>query len=154
MEALASFLWPIFEILLPIVLVVIAPLATAAIYRLFQKLGLDAEALNRDALQQAITKGAIEAVARAGGPAVATSIGEAALRAGIDQVKAGVPDAIAKFKIPDGEIARRVEAQATAIVQSTPPVIEGTAVRVVKEAPPAAAADPFAETLARIMAQR
>ncbi|MEC5293123.1 hypothetical protein VSX64_20630 [Aurantimonas sp. C2-6-R+9] len=146
MEAVAAFLWPVLEILLPIALMVLAPLATAAIYRLFQKLGLDAEALNRDALQQAITRGALEAVKRAGGPAIATTIGKAALRAGVDQVKAGVPDAIARFNVPDAEIARRVEAQATAIVQSTPAIL-----RTVTAADGHAAID---ATLGRVMGGR
>ena len=122
MQTLNAIVGPVVQVLLPIFLAVLAPLLIAVIVKLFQKLGLDTEALNRDALQQAITKGALEAVARAGGPAVATSVPDAAVRAGVDQVLASVPDAIAKFKVPTAEIAKRVEAQAVAIVQTTPAV--------------------------------
>lgn len=129
MQTFNAIVGPVVQVLLPIFLAILAPLVVAAVYRLFQKLGLDTEALNRDALQQAITKGALEAVARAGGPAVALSVPDAAVRAGVDQVLASVPDAIAKFKVPTAEIAKRVEAQATAIVQSTPaiPAVSGAA---------------------------
>jgi hypothetical protein len=132
MQTLLAIVGPVVQVILPIFITILAPMLVALVYKLFQKAGLDTEALNRDALQQAITKGALEAVSRAGGPAVATSVSEAAVRAGVDQVLASVPGAISAFKVPTSEIVKRVEAQATAIVQTTPaiPPIVGAALTV------------------------
>lgn len=119
-----AVLWSVFETVMPVVVLITAPIIAALIIRLFQWLGVRVEAVNRDALQTAISNAALEAVRKAGGPAVATSVTFQDVNAGVEQVLAGVPDAIKRFNVPTAEIAKRVEAQATAIVQSTPaPVV-------------------------------
>lgn len=122
MEYLVAFLHSLLEIVAPIFAMIVGPLAVGALYKLFKRLGLDTDKLNREALQTAITNGALEAVRQAGGPGKALRIDNWHLTSGFQQAMRGAPDAIKYFGIGPEEVEKRVLAQATAIVQQTPTV--------------------------------
>ena len=122
MDAIVAFLRTLLEIFGPVIMLVLGPLLLAVIYKFMKKLGLDTDALNREALQTAITNGALEAVRRAGGPGNALRIDNMHLGPALAQTLKGAPDAIKYFGIGDDEIEKRVLAQATSIVQTTPVV--------------------------------
>lgn len=120
METLIAFLNALLEIVLPVLALLLGPIILALVYKFMQKLGLDTDKLNRDALQTAITNGALEAVRRAGGPGKAARIDNIHLSPALVQTIRGAPDAIKYFNIGAEEIEKRVLAQATSMVQSTP----------------------------------
>lgn len=89
----------VFEILAPVLtalLAILVPALITALFRWFQKLGLDIEATHRDALQSALTNAALIALAKGG---LKPSAGAA-----IDYVRASVPDAVKKFGLDDKRI--------------------------------------------------
>lgn len=71
---------------------ILATLLVAALTKWMQKMGVDIEAKNRDALQSALANAAMVAVK--GGSA----------RQGVDYVKSSVPDAVKRFGLDDAKI--------------------------------------------------
>lgn len=90
---------------------VIAPIAAAALVRLFQKWGIDIEAQHRDALQSALNNAAQVAVDKMLGGIVTgaarqvgNNIQDAAVDMAVEYVQKSVPDAIGKFKLDRSRI--------------------------------------------------
>lgn len=123
MEAVSIFLWSLLEALTPVIVMVAVPLILALVYRLT---GVQLDTAARAAVQTGITNAAIEAVRTAGGPAVATAVSDAAVQAGVDQVLSGNAESIKRLGMSEKDVTKRVEAQATAIVQSTPNLLADT----------------------------
>ncbi len=81
----------------------LVPLIVALIVKQFQKLGIDIEAKNREALQSALHNAAITAVSRAGIDKNGVSA------TAVDYVKSSVPDAIKKFGLDRDKIKKLLE---------------------------------------------
>lgn len=102
------FLKALLEITAPLLALggtVIAPIAAAALVRLFQKWGIDIEATHRDALQTALHNAAQIAADKLLGGIVTgqtrsgNNVRDVAVDLAVDYVKKSVPDAIGKFKL-------------------------------------------------------
>lgn len=102
------FLKALLEITAPLLALggtVIAPIAAAALVRLFQKWGIDIEATHRDALQTALHNAAQIAADKLLGGIVTgqtrsgNNVRDVAVDMAVDYVKKSVPDAIGKFKL-------------------------------------------------------
>lgn len=99
----------VFDILAPVLaalLAILVPALVTALFRWFQKLGLDIEATHREALQSALANAALLALAKGG---LKPSAGAA-----IDYVRASVPDAVKKFGLDDKRILDLVLPKITA----------------------------------------
>ena len=126
MDTFLTIVQPILEALVSIALTVLVPLAGAALWKYFGKLGLDVDQKHRDAFQTAIERAAMTAVSKMGGPGMATTISNAAIDEAVSQVKASVPDAIKHFDVTTQAIVDRVKPAAEAIVQTTPNIVAAT----------------------------
>lgn len=102
------FLKTLLEITAPLLALggtVVAPIAAAALVRLFQKWGIDIEATHRDALQSALHNAAQIAADKLLGGIVTgqtrggNNVRDIAVDMAVDYVKKSVPDAIGKFKL-------------------------------------------------------
>lgn len=94
------------EILMPIIALLITALsgvATAALTQWFQKLGMDKEALDRVALQSALTNAAYLALARGFG--VKTGVLTTVPDEVINYVLKSTPDAVRRFGLTATDIA-------------------------------------------------
>lgn len=99
----------VLEILAPVLSVLataLAPLVAAAIFRLFQKWGIEIEAQHRDALQSALRNAALVTVNKAVEKGIQSGMTSVELPIGpaIDYVTKSVPDAVKKFSLDKGRI--------------------------------------------------
>jgi hypothetical protein len=99
----------VLEILAPVLtalLAILVPALVTALFRWFQKLGLDIEQKHRDALQSALANAAMIAIAR--------GTRNGATGAAIDYVRGSVPDAVKQFKLDDAKIVELLKPRVTA----------------------------------------
>ena len=101
-----EYLRDLVPILMPVIIVIVtglATLASAALVKLMRKLGLDEEALNREALQSALTNAAMLAIAR--GVKLQPGVMPTVPAVAIEYVLRSTPDAVAKFGLTPERIA-------------------------------------------------
>lgn len=88
---------------------VVVPVIVATAVKYFQKLGIDIEAKNREALQSALENAAAIALAHSKGKTVAAASTPSITDTAVDYVKSSVPDAVKKFGLDRNKIEKLLE---------------------------------------------
>jgi hypothetical protein len=105
------------DVIRPYVVDLISALLTvfisAVLLVLKQKLGLDVDAKERDALHSAAMSGALQAVAKLDGPLgdVAINVGNPMVASGVEWAMKAAPDAIKHFGMSPDDVAALVQAK-------------------------------------------
>lgn len=106
-----DFLQDVLDALLPILILILVPVAVGALVRLFNKMGLDVEAHHREALQTALQNAALVAVSKRRGSTALSGPVKMGVPIGpaIDYVQKSVPDALVQFGISRGRLGELLE---------------------------------------------
>ena len=117
MENIVTSIWEVFLPVVSMILVtVLVPAVVAVSTKMFQKLGVDISAEQRNTYQSALENAAGVLVQRLGPKAatmthLADHLTNKAVSDAIDRVQKGAPDGIAAFGISETDIARGIEAK-------------------------------------------
>lgn len=88
---------------------ILVPLIVALIVKQFQKIGIDIEAKNREALQSALENAAAVAISHTKGSPVTPTPTASVTNVAVDYVKTSVPGAIKKFSLNEEKIKKLLE---------------------------------------------